>query len=70
MGDICYAVQEHAEEAGYSVVRELTGHGIGTQLHEEPQVAELRGPGRGHKLSRGQVWAVEPMVNLAGEEVK
>ena len=61
--DIGYAVQTYAEEAGYSVVRQLVGHGIGTQLHEEPQVPNYGKKGTGMVLKSGMVLAIEPMIN-------
>ena len=68
ISDIGHAVQTVAEGAGYSVVREYVGHGIGTALHEEPKVPNYGEPGRGIKLKVGHVLAVEPMVNLGGPE--
>ncbi|MFN2503745.1 MAG: type I methionyl aminopeptidase [Acidimicrobiales bacterium] len=63
LSDIGHAVQTVAEDAGFSVVREYVGHGIGTALHEEPKVPNYGRPGRGIKLKVGHVLAVEPMVN-------
>jgi methionyl aminopeptidase len=63
LSDIGHAVQTVAEGAGFSVVREYVGHGIGTAMHEEPQVPNYGPPGRGIKLKVGHVFAVEPMVN-------
>jgi methionyl aminopeptidase len=68
--DIGYAVQRHAESHGYSVVREFTGHGIGTSLHEDPQVPNFGTPGKGPKLRPGMVLAIEPMVNAGRSGVK
>jgi methionyl aminopeptidase len=68
--DIGHAVQEVAEAAGYSVVREYVGHAIGTAMHEEPQVPNYGPPGRGPKLRTGHVFAVEPMVNAGGPETR
>ena len=68
ISDIGHAVQTVAEGAGYSVVREYVGHGIGTALHEEPKVPNYGQPGRGIKLKVGHVLAVEPMVNAGGPE--
>ncbi len=70
--DISGAVQDHAEAHGYSVVREFVGHGIGTRLHEEPQVPNYRlsGPHSRVRLSEGLVLAIEPMVNAGGPEVR
>jgi methionyl aminopeptidase len=70
LSDIGHAVQEVAEAAGYSVVREYVGHAIGTAMHEEPQVPNYGPPGRGPKLRPGMVFAVEPMVNAGGPETK
>jgi len=66
LSDIGHAVQSYVEEQGFSVVREFVGHGIGTSLHEEPQVPNFGDPGRGPRLRPGLVLAIEPMVN-AGE---
>jgi methionyl aminopeptidase len=66
LSDIGHAVQTVAEGAGYSVVREYVGHGIGTAMHEEPQIPNYGPPGRGIKLRVGHVFAVEPMVNAGG----
>jgi len=63
VGDVGAAVQEHVEAAGFSVVREFVGHGIGTHLHEEPQVPNYGARGHGAKLREGMVLAIEPMVN-------
>jgi methionyl aminopeptidase len=68
LSDIGHAVQTVAEGAGFSVVREYVGHGIGTALHEEPKVPNYGRPGRGIKLKTGMVLAVEPMVNAGGPE--
>ena len=64
VGDIGHAVQTHAESNGYSVVRELVGHGIGQNLHEEPQVPNYGRPNEGYKLHAGMCIAIEPMINL------
>ena len=69
VGDIGYAVQTHAEANGYSVVRELVGHGIGENLHEEPQVPNYGIPKQGYKLHAGMCIAIEPMINLGGREI-
>ncbi len=63
IGDIAHAVQTHAESAGFSVVRNFVGHGIGRRLHEEPQVPNFGPKGKGLKLETGMVLAIEPMVN-------
>ena len=70
VGDIGHAVQTHAEGHGYSVVREFVGHGIGTSLHEEPQVPNYGPPGRRERLVPGMCLAIEPMVNVGGPEVE
>jgi methionyl aminopeptidase len=70
LSDIGHAVQHHAESHGYSVVREFSGHGIGTSLHEDPQVPNYGDPGRGPKLKPGMVLAIEPMVNAGDAGVK
>ena len=66
LSDIGHAVQSVAEAAGFSVVREYVGHGIGTAMHEDPQVPNYGPPGKGPKLRTGMVLAVEPMVNMGG----
>jgi methionyl aminopeptidase len=70
VSDIGHAIQEHVEAAGFSVVREFVGHGIGAQLHEEPQIANYGEPGRGPRLAEGMVLAIEPMVNMGRPGVK
>lgn len=70
VGDISYAVQEHAERKyGYGVVRELVGHGLGKQLHEDPQVPNYGKRGTGLKMKEGLVIAIEPMINMGKKEV-
>src|SRR2546425_716184 len=64
VGDIGWAVQSHAETHGYSVVRDYVGHGIGRRMHEDPQIPNYGKPGKGPKIKRGYVFAVEPMVNM------
>jgi methionyl aminopeptidase len=66
VGDVGAAVQEYVEAAGFSVVREFVGHGIGTRLHEEPQVPNFGSKGQGARLREGMVLAIEPMVNTGG----
>ena len=63
LGDIGWAVQQHAEASGYSVVRDYVGHGIGRRMHEDPQIPNYGRPGLGPKIKTGYVFAVEPMVN-------
>jgi methionyl aminopeptidase len=70
LGDISWAVQEHAEKNGYSVVRDLVGHGIGQNMHEEPQVPNYGKPGTEIRLKPGLVLAIEPMINAGGYQVK
>jgi methionyl aminopeptidase len=70
LSDIGHAVQTVAEGAGFSVVREYVGHGIGRAMHEEPQVPNYGDPGKGMKLKVGHVLAVEPMVNLGSSETQ
>ena len=70
LSDISHAVQEVVEGAGFSVVREYVGHGIGRSLHEDPQVPNYGPPGRGPELRPGLVLAVEPMVNAGGWETR
>lgn len=70
LGDIGYACQSHAEANGYGVVRELVGHGLGKNLHEEPQVPNYGKRGRGSKLKEGLVLAIEPMINMGTKNVK
>jgi methionyl aminopeptidase len=70
LGDVGHAVQEVAEAAGYSIVREYVGHGVGRTLHEEPQVPNYGPPGRREVLSAGMTLAIEPMVNFGGPGTK
>ncbi len=70
VSDIGHAVQAHVEPLGFSVVREFVGHGIGEQMHEEPQVPNYGEPGRGPRLAEGMVLAIEPMVNAGRPGVK
>ncbi|MFQ5798986.1 MAG: type I methionyl aminopeptidase [Bacteroidota bacterium] len=68
--DISHAVQQRVEQAGFSVVRELAGHGIGQRLHEEPQVPNFGEPGTGIELREGMTLAIEPMVNVGTHKVR
>jgi len=68
IGDISYAVQMKAESGGYSVVRELVGHGIGTKLHEQPEVPNYGKQGTGPKMEKGLVICIEPMINFGKKE--
>ena len=70
IGDVGYAVEQTAEAAGFSVVREYVGHGVGRALHEEPQVPNYGPPGRREVLSPGMTIAIEPMVNAGGPETR
>ena len=70
LSDIGHAVEQVAAEPGYGVVREYVGHGIGTRMHEEPQVPNYGRPGRGLRLDVGLVLAIEPMVNEGGAETE
>jgi len=70
LGDIGYAIQHHAEAAGYSVVREFCGHGIGQQFHEEPQVLHYGKPGTGLALQAGMTFTIEPMINQGRREIR
>lgn len=69
IGDIGFAVQSLAEENGYGVVRELVGHGVGKNLHEEPDIPNFGNAGRGKRLCNGMVIAIEPMINLGSKDV-
>ena len=68
--DVSYAVQSYAEARGYSVVRDFCGHGVGTKMHEDPQVPNFGKPGTGIKLRPGLVLAIEPMINFGSYEVE
>lgn len=70
IGDIGHAVQRYVEARGYSVVRQFVGHGVGTHLHEAPEVPNFGTPGRGIRLQPGMTLAIEPMVNAGQPEVK
>jgi methionyl aminopeptidase len=70
LGDIGWAVQEHAEANGYSIVRDYVGHGIGRRMHEDPQIPNYGRPGLGPKIKAGYVFAIEPMVNLGSHHTK
>lgn len=70
LGDISHAVQSVVESEGFSVVRDFVGHGIGREMHEEPQVPNFGQAGKGPKLKAGMVFAIEPMVNLGDYKVK
>ena len=70
LSDISWAIQQHVESHGYSVVRALVGHGIGKEMHEEPQIPNFGQPGSGPLLKSGMILAIEPMVNAGGYEVE
>jgi len=70
LSDISAAIQLYAEEHGYSVVRDFVGHGIGTSMHEDPEIPNYGTPGRGPKLVHGMVLAIEPMINIGKHYVK
>ncbi len=70
LSDISHAIQQYVEKHHYSVVKVFVGHGIGTSLHEEPQIPNFGPPGRGPKLREGMVLAIEPMVNIGGSDVE
>jgi len=70
LGDVSAAIQEHAESRGYSVVREYTGHGIGRDMHEEPQIPNFGQHGEGPVLKKGMVIALEPMLNIGDWRTK
>ncbi len=70
MGDIGWAIQNHAEKHGYGVVRELVGHGLGKTMHEEPQVPNYGKRGRGKKIKNGLTIAIEPMINMGTEKIR
>lgn len=69
LSDISHAIQAHAEQYGFSVVREFVGHGVGKQLHEDPQIPNYGLPGKGVKLKAGMTFAIEPMINMGRKEV-
>ncbi|MEL7967991.1 type I methionyl aminopeptidase [Vreelandella neptunia] len=70
LGDVGYAIQQYAEKYGYSVVREYCGHGIGREMHEEPQVLHYGKKGRGLVLKEGMVFTIEPMINQGRAKIK
>ena len=70
IGDIGYAVQHHAESMGYTVVREMVGHGLGRHLHEAPEVPNYGRRGTGPKLKKGMVICIEPMINMGRRQIK
>jgi methionine aminopeptidase len=70
LGDIGHAIQTFAESAGYSVVREFCGHGVGARFHEEPQVLHYGRPGTLEELVPGMIFTIEPMINLGRRDIK
>lgn len=70
IGDISFAIQQHAEKHGFGVVRELVGHGLGKNMHEEPEVPNYGKRGDGPKIKEGMVLAIEPMINLGTKNIK
>jgi len=70
LGDIGYAIQRHAEARGYSIVREYCGHGIGREMHEQPEVMHFGKPGKGLVLEPGMTFTIEPMINQGSRKVK
>ena len=70
LGDVSHAIQHHAESHGYSIVREMVGHGIGKNLHEPPEIPNYGRRKTGLELKRGMVFAIEPMVNLGQKRIK
>lgn len=69
IGDISFAIQQHAENNGYGVVRELVGHGLGRKMHEKPEVPNYGSRGKGPKLKNGMVLAIEPMINMGTRQI-
>ncbi|HBD86285.1 MAG TPA: type I methionyl aminopeptidase, partial [Clostridiales bacterium] len=70
VSDIGHAIQEYVEKHGYSVVRAYVGHGVGADLHEEPEVPNYGAPGHGPRLIKGMTLAIEPMVNVGGYDIR
>ncbi len=70
LSDISHAIQRVTEENGYSVVRALVGHGVGRSMHEDPQIPNFGPPGRGPELVPGMVFAIEPMINAGGPDIR
>ena len=69
LSDLSHAIQAVTEEAGFSVVRSLVGHGIGRAMHEDPQIPNYGAPGRGPELASGMTFAIEPMINVGGPDI-
>lgn len=70
LGDVSHAIQQHVEAEGFSIIRSLVGHGIGREMHEDPQIPNYGPPGRGPRLEEGMVLAVEPMVTAGRHQVR
>jgi len=70
LSDISNAIQRHVEDAGFSAVRDFVGHGIGRAMHEEPQIPNYGKPGRGPRIAKGMVFAIEPMINQGSYDVE
>jgi methionyl aminopeptidase len=70
LGDVSHAVQQRVEQDGFSVIRSLVGHGIGREMHEDPQIPNVGEPGTGPELAEGMVFAIEPMVNAGADDVR
>ena len=70
LGDIGHVIQTHAENAGYSVVREYCGHGIGKVFHQDPQILHYGRPGTGKKLESGMTFTIEPMINAGKRDIR
>ena len=70
LSDISHAIQKFVEKNGFSVVREFVGHGVGFNLHEEPEIPNFGNPGEGPRLKKGMVLAIEPMVNMGRWEAE
>lgn len=70
LGDLGYAIQHYAESNGFSVVRKLCGHGIGREMHEDPEVLNFGTPGRGLRVKKGMTLAIEPMINMGTDDVR
>ena len=70
LGDVSHAIQQHVEAEGFSIVRSLVGHGIGREMHEDPQIPNYGPPGKGPLLEEGMVLAIEPMVNAGRHQVR
>ena len=70
LGDVSHAIQRRVEAEGFSIIRSLVGHGIGRDMHEDPQIPNFGEPGKGPRLEPGMVLAIEPMVNAGGPEVR